>query len=169
MRLLTRFIRVEREKRGRLVNSFFHNRWTRRERQHAVHGVQHAVHGVQHPLHRQSLRSLPAHTSLCSVLPLVQHPLHRQSLRSLPAHTSLCSVSPLVRTPSTGKACGASPLTPRFARFRRWFAPPPQAKPAEPPRSHLALLGFAAGSPPSTGKACGASPLTPRFARHCRA
>jgi hypothetical protein len=73
----------------------------------------------------------------------VQHPLHRQSLRSLPAQDSLTLVS----------AVGS--------------APPPQAKPAEPPRLSLAYARVCRRfSAPSTGKACGASPLKPRL-RSC--
>ena len=78
----------------------------------------------------------------------VQHPLHRQSLRSLPAQT-------------------------RFTRFVVGSAPPPQAKPAEPPRSNSLrsvcrwfsrlLSGF---STPSPGSEPGEPPRSEtRFAR----
>ena len=111
----------------------------------------------------------------------VQHPLQWQSHRSLPAHPRFAQLLGF-STPSSGKATGASPLT--LASLNYWgSAPPPVAKPPEPPRSpslrsitgvqhplqwqshrslpahprFAQLLGF---STPSSGKATGASPLT---------
>ena len=91
--------------------------------------------GVQHPLHRQSRRSLPAHTSLRSVLPLVQHPLHRQSRRSLPAQPRFAQLLPLAQHPLHRQSLGASPLNLASLSYCRWL------------------------SAPSTGRAVGASPL----------
>ena len=83
----------------------------------------------------------PPRSTLASlVLPLVQHPLHWHCRRSLPAQHSLRSFCRWFSTPSTGQACGASPLNTRFARFAVGSAPPPLALPAEPPRSTLASL-----------------------------
>ncbi len=104
-----------------------------------------------------------------------------KACRSLPAHPRFAQLLGF-STPSSGKATGASPLT--LASLNYWgSAPPPVAKPPEPPRSpslrsitgvqhplqwqshrslpahprFAQLLGF---STPSSGKATGASPLT---------
>jgi hypothetical protein len=108
--------------------------------------VQHAIIGVQHPLQWQSHWSLPAHTSLRSVLPSVQHPLPGHKPGEPPRSPSLRSSCRWFSTqllgfstPSSGKATGASPLTPRFARFCRRFSIPSPLT--------LASLGYALGLP----------------------
>ena len=91
-----------------------------------------SITGVQHPLQWQSHRSLPAHPRFAQLLGF-STPSSGKATRSLPAHPRFAQLLGF-STPSSGKATGASPLT--LASLNYWgSAPPPVAKPPEPPRS----------------------------------